>query len=71
MNGAVGTVVNITSQYVTVKFDLGLKRMVNLLSGYPDANIYGYPMNSDIIRLVLLAIYVTVHGKIGLVHACG
>ena len=31
--------------------------MVNLLSGYPDANIYGYPMDSDIIRLVFLAIY--------------
>ena len=31
--------------------------MVNLLSGYPDANIYGYPTDSDIIRLVLLAIY--------------
>ena len=31
--------------------------MVNLLSGYPDANIYGYPMDSDIIRLVLLARY--------------
>ena len=31
--------------------------MVNLLSGYPDANIYGYPMDSDIIKLVLVAIY--------------
>ena len=31
--------------------------MVNLLSRYPDANIYGYPTDSDIIRLVLLAIY--------------
>ena len=31
--------------------------MVNLLSGYPDANIYRYPTDSDIIRLVLLAIY--------------
>ena len=29
--------------------------MVNLLSGYPD--IYRYPTDSDIIRLVLLAIY--------------
>ena len=31
--------------------------MVNLLSRYPDANIYGYPTDSDIIRLVLVAIY--------------
>ena len=31
--------------------------MVNLLSEYPDANIYGYLTDSDIIRLVLLAIY--------------
>ena len=31
--------------------------MVNLLSGYPDANIYEYPTDSDIIRLVLLAIH--------------
>ena len=31
--------------------------MVNLLSKYPDANIYGYPTDSDIIRLVLVAIY--------------
>ena len=39
--------------------------MVNLLSGYPDANIYGYPdaniygypTDSDIITLVLIAIY--------------
>ena len=31
--------------------------MVNLLCGYSDANIYGYPRDSDIIRLVLLAIY--------------
>ena len=29
----------------------------NLLSRYPDADIYGYPADSDIIRLVLLAIY--------------
>ena len=36
---------------------IGLKRMVNLPSGYPDANIYGYPVYSDIIKLVLLAIY--------------
>ena len=36
---------------------LGLKRYVNLLSGYPDANISGYPMDNDIIKLVLLAIY--------------
>ena len=28
--------------------------MINLLSGYPDA---GYPTDSDIIKLVLLAIY--------------
>ena len=34
---------------------LGLKQMVNLLSGYPD--ICGYPTDSDIIKLVLLAIY--------------
>ena len=32
--------------------------MVNLPSRYPDTNIYRYPMNSDIIRLVLLAILV-------------
>ena len=32
--------------------------MVNLLSGYPDANICEYPMNGDIIKLVLLAIYI-------------
>ena len=31
--------------------------MVNLLSGYPDANICGYPVDSDIIKLVLLALY--------------
>ena len=31
--------------------------MVNLLSRYPDANIYGYPTDSEIIRLVLVAIY--------------
>ena len=30
--------------------------MVNLLSEYPDANICRYPMDSDIITLVLLAI---------------
>ena len=36
---------------------IGLKRIVNLLSGYPDANIYGFPKDSDIIRLVLLAMY--------------
>ena len=36
---------------------LGLKRMVNLLSGYPDANICGYPTDSDIIKLVSLVIY--------------
>jgi len=30
--------------------------MVNLLSGYPDANIW-YPTDSDIIKLVLQAIY--------------
>ena len=30
--------------------------MVNLLSGYPDANICGYPTGSDIITLALLAI---------------
>ena len=35
---------------------LGLKRIVNLLSGYPDANIYRYPPDSDIIKLVLQAI---------------
>ena len=28
-----------------------------VLSSYPDANIYGYLMDSDIIKLVLLAIY--------------
>ena len=39
-------------------YDLGLKRMINLLSGYPDTNIYEYPTDSDIIRLVLLAIYI-------------
>ena len=31
--------------------------MVNLLSGYPDADICGYPTDSDIITLALLAIY--------------
>ena len=31
--------------------------MVNLLSGYPDANICRYPTDSDIINLVLLAMY--------------
>ena len=31
--------------------------MVNLLFGYPDANIYGYPTDSGIIKLALLAIY--------------
>ena len=38
---------------------LGLKRMVNLLSGYPDASICGYPTDSDIIKLVLLAIFIS------------
>ena len=28
------------------------------ISGYPDANICRYPMNSDIITHVLLAIYI-------------
>ena len=37
--------------------EVGLKRMVNLLSGYPDASICRYPPDSDIIKLVLLAIY--------------
>ena len=32
--------------------------MVNLLSGYLDANICGYPTDSDIIKLALLAIYI-------------
>ena len=38
---------------------LELKWIVNLLSRYPDANIYGYPTytDSDIIKLALLAIY--------------
>ena len=31
---------------------VGLKQMVNLLSGYPDASICGYPTDSDIITLV-------------------
>ena len=31
--------------------------MINLLSGYSDTNIYEYPTDGDIIRLVLLAIY--------------
>ena len=31
--------------------------MVNLLSRYPDANIYGYPTDRDIIKLALLVIY--------------
>ena len=31
--------------------------MVNLLSGYPDADICGYPTDSDIIMLALLAVY--------------
>ena len=31
--------------------------MVNLLSRYPDANICGYPTDSDIVKLALLAIY--------------
>jgi len=31
--------------------------MVNLLFGHPDANICGYPTDSDIIKLELLAIY--------------
>ena len=41
-----------------IVYTVGLKRMVNLLSGYPDANICGYPMDSDIIMIVLLAIYI-------------
>ena len=32
--------------------------MVNLLSGYPDASICGYPTDSDIIKLALLAIFI-------------
>ena len=32
---------------------LGLKWMVNLLSGYPDANICRYPTDSDIIKLAI------------------
>ena len=31
--------------------------MMNLLSGYPDAEIHRNSMDSDIIKLVLLAIY--------------
>ena len=31
--------------------------MVNLFSGYPDANIYGYPTDSNIIKLILQAVY--------------
>ena len=31
--------------------------MINLLCGYPDANVCRYPTNSDIITLLLLAIY--------------
>ena len=30
-------------------YKLGLKRMVNLLSGYPEHNLSGYPTDSDII----------------------
>ena len=29
----------------------------DLLSGYPELILHGYPMDSDIIKLVLLAIY--------------
>ena len=36
-------------------YTLGLKWMVNLLFGYPDANIYGYHTDSDIM-LAMLAI---------------
>ena len=31
--------------------------MVNLLSGYLDVSICGYPTDSDIIKLALLVIY--------------
>ena len=31
--------------------------MVNLLSGYLDADIHGYPTNGDIMKFVLLAIF--------------
>ena len=41
-----------------IMFTVGLKRMVNLLSAYPDANICGYPTDSDIIMIVLLTIYI-------------
>ena len=27
---------------------LGLKRIVNLLSGYPDSKLHGYPTDSDL-----------------------
>ena len=47
-----------TQRAHTLVLILGLKRMANLLSGYPDTNIYGYPTDSDIIKLVLLATYI-------------
>ena len=33
----------------TMESGLGLKRMANLLSGYPEHNLSGYPTDSDII----------------------
>ena len=37
--------------------------MVNLLLEYPDAKICGYPMDSDIIKFVLLAIILYLYPK--------
>ena len=38
-------------------YGLGLKRIVILLSGYPDSKLHGYPTDSDIIKLYFNIIY--------------
>ena len=39
-------------------FKLGLKRIINLLSGYPDPNVHGYPTDSNIISFLFLMLYI-------------
>ena len=36
-------------------FTLELKRIVNLLSGYPDLIVHGYPTDSDIISFLFIS----------------
>jgi len=45
----------ITKEHICI---LGLKRIVHLLSGYPDAIICEYPTDSDNIKLVYWWLYI-------------